>query len=141
MLGFLGYALLRQNIPAEKDEQKKSDSAATNGSSLPTKTSAEGGMTVKVTPRNIVSGSLVWEFAVVLDTHTGALDTDLVSDATLVAGGKTYQPIRWDGDPPGGHHREGMLVFDAADPMPAYMELKIKNVGGIPERQFMWDVK
>ena len=55
--------------------------------------------------------------------------------------GNTYQSTMWEGSGPGGHHREGILVFNEINPTPAYIELKIKNVGGVPERLFKWDIK
>ena len=55
--------------------------------------------------------------------------------------GNIYQPKMWEGPGPGGHHREGVLVFSPIEPAPKYVELRIKNIGGIAERLFRWDVK
>ena len=55
--------------------------------------------------------------------------------------GIAYLPTRWEGAGPGGHHREGTLVFNAVNPAPTSVHLQIKEVGGIPERMFIWELK
>jgi hypothetical protein len=80
-----------------------------------------------------------WKFQVVFDTHSGSLDDDLLTVASIVDDrGNAYQPTVWEGPGSGGHHREGALTFEAINPVPSYLELKIKDVGGIPERSFRW---
>lgn len=99
----------------------------------------EGGVTVKVTPR---FSSLEISLEIVLDTHSGALDADLVRVTVLKdETGKKYMPIRWDGSPLGGHHREGVLSFGVISPQPQTFEITIQDVGGIPERLFTWNIK
>ena len=50
--------------------------------------------------------------------------------------GKEYKPIAWEG-PVGGHHREGMLIFNQITPNPKSVELKISNIGDVV-RSFVW---
>jgi hypothetical protein len=54
--------------------------------------------------------------------------------------GKEYAPISWDGAGPGGHHREGKLKFAALTTRPKSLTLVLKDVAGVPERRFKWDV-
>ena len=76
-----------------------------------------------------------------MDTHSVELDQDMTESAVLIDGqDKEYKPIGWEG-PSGGHHREGVLVFDPIEPMPKYIELKIKNIGGVTERLFKWNIE
>lgn len=107
-----------------------------------TKTDEQLPVTIAVTPIEFGKDAKTWKFDIVFTTHSGSLDDDPVKIAFLMDNtGNTYQPTLWEGPGPGGHHREGILVFDAITPAPAYIELKIKNVGGIPERLFKWDIK
>ena len=107
-----------------------------------TKTDEQLPVTIAVTPIELGKDAKTWKFDVAFTTHSGSLDDDPVKIAFLVDDkGNTYQSTMWEGSGPGGHHREGILVFNAINPTPAYIELKIKNVGGVPERLFKWDIK
>ncbi|HEY7459950.1 MAG TPA: hypothetical protein VH765_14495, partial [Xanthobacteraceae bacterium] len=73
-----------------------------------------GGVRVVVTPTALGPGAAVWEFQVVMDTHSKPLNEDLAQAAALVDDdGKRHAPVAWQGDPPGGHHRKGVLKFSA----------------------------
>lgn len=107
-----------------------------------TRTDAEPPVTVTVTPLEFGKDFQTWKFVLAFGTHSGSLDDDLMKTAILIdTSGNTYQPTAWEGAGPGGHHREGVLVFDAIYPTPASVTLKIKDVGGIPQRLFKWDTK
>jgi hypothetical protein len=107
-----------------------------------TRTSDEAGVRVIVTPKMMERDAKIWEFEVVLDTHTKPLDDNLVQVAVLVDGtGRRYVPVAWQGDPPGGHHRKGVLQFSAPAEMPKSVELQIKGVGGVATRTFRWEVE
>jgi hypothetical protein len=107
---------------------------------LPVQTSTQSAVTVKVTPR-MVQGS-VWEFDVVFDTHTQELKDDLLKTASLVAADGTLSaPSAWQGDPPSGHHRKGVLRFNAPKPEPAILELRIHRPGEATPRSFKWNRK
>lgn len=102
--------------------------------------SSQDGVTLKVAPRSL-SGA-VWEFEVTFDTHTQALTDDLMKNAVLVAAdGRRISPSGWQGDPPGGHHRTGMLRFDAITPAPAGFELRITRPGEPSPRSFRWTLQ
>jgi hypothetical protein len=72
-----------------------------------------------------------------MNTHSVELDQDMTKIAILVDDqGKEYKPISWEG-PVGGHHREGMLIFNQITPNPKSVELKISSIGGVV-RSFTW---
>lgn len=103
-------------------------------------TNSEGAVTITVLPKNILESGL-WEFKVTLDTHSGALDEDIVAASVLIDGaGREYAPLAWDGDPAGGHHREGILKFKALAQKPETIKLVIRGISGINERIFTWQV-
>ena len=109
---------------------------------LPAQTSSARGVTIKVTPKNLASNAGSWEFAVVLDTHSADLNDDLVKSSLLLdrAGG-AFAPVAWDGAPPGGHHREGVLRFKPISPGPQSIELRITRAGEDVPRSFRWQLK
>jgi len=105
------------------------------------KTDNQAAVSITVTSIDISSQSKEWKFDIVMDTHSVELDQDMTESAVLIDGqDKEYKPIGWEG-PSGGHHREGVLVFDPIEPMPKYIELKIKNIGGVNERLFKWNIE
>ena len=107
-----------------------------------TKTDDQPPVTINVTPVEFGKDAKTWKFQLVFDTHSSSLDDDLLKMVSLWDNqGNSYQPIAWEGSGPGGHHREGALVFAAINPVPTNIELKIKNVGGIPERLFIWNTE
>lgn len=77
-------------------------------------------------------------FSTTIDTHSGALDFDMTKISRLVVDGTTYEPILWDGAPPGGHHRSGVLVFPNQTGGSGEMSLTIIGVADVPERVFQW---
>lgn len=109
--------------------------------SLTTQTNSEGSVTVKVTPENISEDKKIWQFQIVLDTHTGSLDEDLTKSPVLIGDQEELQPAAWEGAPPGGHHREGLLTFESFSQTPKSVTLILRNVGGVAERSFSWSLK
>jgi hypothetical protein len=96
---------------------------------------------VSVTPQDISSGAKTWDFGVTVESHTKSLDDDLSRSAVLIADGKRYEPLGWEGEPPGGHHRKGLLRFKAIKPVPASVELQIRLKGEVAPRSFRWMLK
>ncbi len=118
-----------QQVPSLTQEQ----------STLPSKTSSEGTIRVKVTPENL-SQNLV--FAIALDTHMGSLDQDLTKQSMLIdEQGNVTPAIRWEGDPVGGHHREGVLQFSSFPKKPKSITLLLKDIGGVSQRKFTWTME
>jgi hypothetical protein len=114
---------------------------AAQGDSTTVLTSAVGGVTVKVTTRNMAPDADIWSFAIVLDTHSQDLSDDLLSSAVLITDdGRELKPVAWKGAPPGGHHREGSLEFAAPKPRPKAVELKIRRAGENEPRTFRWQL-
>jgi hypothetical protein len=103
--------------------------ASPDGSTL---VGSEAGVTFTIT--SVDYGDAIG-FQMKIDTHQGSLSFDLTEVSTLVVGGKVYEPLSWDGSPPGGHHRSGELVF----PKPGELgssRLVIRGVYGVVERVF-----
>lgn len=101
-------------------------------------TSNERGIKVTVVRQNQAAKTL--DFEVTLETHTQPLSDDLAKAALLIADGKQYQPLSWEGAPPGGHHRKGVLRFEPIAPQPRSMELQIRLSGDASPRSFKWSL-
>jgi hypothetical protein len=107
---------------------------------LDTQTSSQSGVTVKVAPQSL--SGVNWEFSITFDTHSQDLSDDVMKTATLVAdGGGPLSPLAWQGDPPSGHHRKGVLRFKAPDGSPAIVELRLKRPGEAAPRVFRWQLR
>jgi hypothetical protein len=108
---------------------------------LSMKENNEGTVMVSVTPQNLSKTADAWRFAVQFNTHMTPITQDMVAVTSLSAGKDAgEQPLAWQGDPPGGHHRRGVLVFKPIQPMPATITLHIREVGGIADRAFTWNL-
>jgi hypothetical protein len=57
------------------------------------------------------------------------------------AQGKQYLSLAWDGTPPGGHHRRGVLRFKPLAQLPSALELRINGIGGGNARVFHWQLQ
>jgi hypothetical protein len=115
--------------------------AAGNAVEFAPQVSNERGVKVMVTRKNFLSETQIWDFQVVLETHAQDLGDDLARSSVLVADGKRYLPLAWEGAPPGGHHRKGLLRFKAIVPQPRAMELQIRLAGDAAPRSFKWSSK
>ena len=69
----------------------------------------EGEVTVTAQPVVTDSGM---EIFTSMDTHTVDLEEDLKETAYIEVDGNKYQPVEWIGDPSGGHHRSGSIIFE-----------------------------
>ena len=115
-------------------------SEQTQAAEAAAQTSNQEGVKITVEPRGFPRGAKSWDFAVTLETHTQPLEDDLVKATTLLADGKTCRPLGWDGAPPGGHHRKGVLRFEAVTPLPQAVELQIRRPGEESPRIFRWQL-
>ena len=137
VLGLIIFGVWRS--PDDKGKEQKKTLVVEETAVLESQTNSEGGVTVMVTPKNLSVVS--WNFEVSLSTHSVELDEDLIKVAVLVdENGKEFKPISWEGSPAGGHHREGILKFNALTPKPESIKLIIREVGGIKERVFVWPI-
>jgi hypothetical protein len=78
---------------------------------------------------------------VVLDTHSVNLD-DLAFESIValrVPDGSDVEPIAIEQAKGGGHHREAVVVFPAPG-AGGGPRIVVKNVGGVRERIFTWDL-
>lgn len=109
---------------------------ASGRSSFASRSEESGEVTVKATLRQLTGAVAVAE--VVFDTHSAELDLDIAAGATLTVAGVTWPTDGWDGDGPGGHHREGELRFSAAGPTEGDAVL---TIAGLSEPvAFRWPV-
>ncbi len=98
----------------------------------------QNSVTVEVEPLDIKMDEPV-RFRVSFNTHQGDLNFDLTKIYLLEDGrGNTFQPLRWEGSPPGGHHRKGILVFPKLAAQTKWIKLTVRDVYDVPERVFEW---
>lgn len=133
---FLGIRFLgdKNSNSAYKNEVAQAPTTA----SFDSKTNSEGEVSITVTPVNQSD----WSFEITLSTHSVDLGEDLTQVSILVdENGSEYKPIEWEGDPPGGHHREGVLRFGEITPQPQSIILFIRQIGDIDKRKFEWTIQ
>ncbi len=104
-------------------------------------TVAGGGVTVKVTYAK-PKGSDEFRFQVALDTHSVNLESyDLRTISVLHDdAGNTYSPTAVE-NKGSGHHRETTVSFATIASGTKRVELVIKDVAGVKERIFRWDLE
>lgn len=99
----------------------------------------EGGeVTVIVTPQILEVGKQP-KFKLEFDTHSVNLDFDVSQVVALTDNrDRKYTNAIWEGSPPGGHHRNGILIFNEQLKETSKIKLVITDVAGIKERVFEW---
>jgi hypothetical protein len=103
-------------------------------------TSDEGGVTVTVTPITPLESDN-WKFEIELNTHAGELPEDLKSHAELLTDeGQTLSAFSWEMSSEQSHHQEGILSFKKTENKPGAIDLILKDIGGVEERSFKWDL-
>lgn len=105
---------------------------------LPSKVDYQNGITFRVTPIDFGFENPV-KFEIIIDTHSGSLDFDLVKISFLEDNRENkYQPLDWQGSPPGGHHLSGILIFPKIDNQTKKITFTIQD---FPPRIFEWDLE
>ena len=106
-----------------------------------TQTVSGGGVTAKVTYLNPKSNDEP-RFQAVLDTHSVNLDAYDFKRITVLGDGtgKTYPPTKVE-NKGGGHHRQVTLTFPKVSPEAKRLEIVIKDVAGVKERTFRWNLE
>lgn len=100
------------------------------------------GVAVDITPKVVAPGAAVWEFSIALNTHSQSLTDDLVKTAVLIdSQGGRHSPTGWQGSPPGGHHRSGILRFKGLGAKADAIELQIQRSDEVEPRSFHWKLK
>lgn len=140
VLAFIGGFLLFYKHKPVSSPTTDNSTASSTPRQWETRTDEQANVTVTVTPSNLMFDSKEWTFDVVLNTHSVELDQDMSNIVVLVDdSGKEYKPLRWEGAPAGGHHREGTLIFIPITPYPEHLKLNMRDIGGV-ERSFAWDL-
>ena len=109
------------------------------GFDLSAKINSENLVSIEAKPNDFSLDKPI-RFDVSINTHQSSLDFDLTKISYLQDGeGNIYQPLSWEGSPPGGHHRSGILIFPGLSEKTKFIKLIIKNVNNVPERVFKWE--
>lgn len=138
VIGIIFIILVMAIVFSLQQQETSQSPSASLVKNFETQSSNEGGVTIEITPQSISDGV----FAVSLNTHSVNLSDDLMQVTNLNdESGKKYLPISWKGDPPGGHHREGILNFGPISPTPKKIEIVIRGIGGVSERRFLWIIQ
>ena len=96
---------------------------------------------IDVRPVQLLPGQPA-KFEIRINTHSGDLSQDLVAVSTLKDNsGREYRPTKWNGSPPGGHHRSGVLEFPKLGNGAQSITLVIREVANVPERVFNWSIE
>lgn len=111
---------------------------SSSGLNLTALSESKNSVTINVVPYPISYNEPV-KFSISLNTHSVPLNYDLTTISTVIADGKEYSPINWDGSPPGGHHRNGIVTFPSISIIPKNLQLIIKGVAGT-DWLFEWNV-
>lgn len=137
-LAFIGGFLVFYNPKSASTPAQENSSVSETQQKWESKIDEQANVTVTATPSDLGIESKEWKFDIVMSTHSVELDQDMNSVAVLVDDScKEYKSLRWEGAPAGGHHREGVLVFDPVTPYPQNLKLKIEDIGGV-QRLFSW---
>ncbi len=138
--GFLALYFNGPKLQKTPDTNQTNQQVATTEKSWETKTEEQASVTVVITPLDLSPNSKEWKFDVGMNTHSVELDQDMIKIAVLIDDqGNEYKPVSWDG-PVGGHHREGVLIFNQVTPIPKSVELKISGIEDVV-RSFTWPLK
>ena len=134
-----GFIIFYQSRPAVQNPESNESQQSNNSQKWETRTDDQASVNVVVTPLDLSEQSSEWKFDVGMNTHSVELDQDMVKSAVLIDDqDKEYVPTKWDG-PIGGHHREGILSFNAIKPAPKSVELKITGIADTV-RTFTWQL-
>lgn len=115
-----------------------SKAGSENVPGLASQTSTGKDVSVTVAPE-ISSSDSPLNFKISISGGAVEENTDVLASAVLVDdNGKEYQPVGYEGDPPGPNQREVTLKFDPITPFPKTVTLKLHGVGGVGERSYSW---
>lgn len=145
LLALLAVACSGTNAASAPPTSSSGQVESTNTGSNPaaafkTQTVEGGSVSVAVTPIDLNTGAPA-HFEIAMNTHSVDLSADMLKSVLLRDdAGKEYAPIKWDGPDGGGHHRSGRIEFPALPGNVRSVTLIVKNIAGVPERDFKWDV-
>ncbi|MFZ2202318.1 MAG: hypothetical protein WAV56_02865 [Microgenomates group bacterium] len=99
-----------------------------------------GEVDVKVTPLILQAGERP-RFEIEFNTHSVELDFDVSAVSSLTDDSDNADTSStWEGSPPGGHHREGILTFSSPLKSTSSVNLILRDISGIAARQFSWTI-
>lgn len=105
------------------------------------KSSDENNVRIEIIPEQLGPGRQA-KFNIKMNTHSVELNQDMAAAAILKDDqGRKYRPLNWNGSPPGGHHRSGVLEFPIIGEKAKSVTLYIKDVADVPERIFEWKIE
>ncbi len=131
------------NQPAAQNNAQPATSgdAGSGAATFQTQTVEGGSVSVAVTPIALKLGAPL-EFDIAMNTHSVDLSNDMLTAVVLRDdAGKEYAPTGWDGPSSGGHHRSGKIKFAALTTNTKSISLIVKNIAGVPERTFKWNLE
>lgn len=80
-------------------------------------------------------------FVMKFTTHSGSMDFEVDKIAALEINGRPVSlPVVWNGSPPGGHHRSGVLRFEQVPANVKSVRLVLSSKGRFGEREFSWEL-
>ncbi len=117
-----------------------SSTTKSSASAFETKNNSGGSVDVAVTPETLEVGQPM-AFEIAMNTHSVDLSDDMTKIVTLRDDqGKEYTPTGCEGGGAGGHHRSGVIKFAALASKPKSVDLIIKGLAKVSERDFHWDL-
>jgi hypothetical protein len=113
----------------------------TDAQPLLTQRDGQGAVTVAVTLAALPQVGVPIRATVVLDTHAIALDGTAFERAVVLrtADEVDVAPTGVESVAGGGHHRQAVVSFPSVT-QPGTVRIVVKNVGGIAERSFAWEL-
>jgi hypothetical protein len=113
-----------------------------------TRSAEAGAVTVDITPLNLRNANAsTLDFKIAMNTHSVELGVDLAKLAVLKVGDNEVAAKVWQAPAGGGHHVEGTLSFPgvtaAGKPVlegATSITVVIRNLAGVPERKFTWNL-
>ncbi len=127
---------------ARQSQTNSSDISQSSNSSYGTRERSEENVTISVTPQTLAVNTRP-SFYVEFETHSVELDFDVPAISLLIDDqGNSLGNPKWEGSPPGGHHRKGTLSFtDKLSDSAKNITLTFKDIATVPARIFTWEVK
>jgi hypothetical protein len=106
-----------------------------------TQRNGQGPVTVVVTLAAPPQVGIPIRATIVLETHAVALDGVVFEEAVALRTpeGEEIAPSGVEGSSGSGHHRQAVVVFPPVT-QPGAVRILVKNVGGIAERSFAWEL-
>lgn len=126
---------------SSKPEQENDTTQSSHSDqNLSLQESDENNVVIVVKPKVISEGKKT-QFEIQLNTHSVNLDFDLEKISKLIdENGNEYTDSTWEGSPPGGHHRNGVLTFDTPMVQTKTLRLIMIDESSIKERTFEWKI-